>query len=172
MPVIVPFGGSAPSIDSTAWVASNATLVGAVTLGPHASIFYGAVVRADNDSIAIGAGSNIQDNVVMHTDAGLKLIVGSRVSVGHGAVLHGCVIEDDCLIGMHSTVLNGAVIGAGSLIAAGTLILENTVVPPGSLVAGLPGKVIRRLSDAEQGSLVENARHYAELSHAHNVAKG
>jgi carbonic anhydrase/acetyltransferase-like protein (isoleucine patch superfamily) len=172
MPVIVPFGGSTPSVDPSAWVASNATLVGAVYLGPHASVFYGAVIRADNDSITIGAGSNIQDNATMHTDAGLKLTVGSRVSVGHGATLHGCTIEDDCLIGMNSTVLNGAFVGAGSLIAAGSVVLENTVVPPGSLVTGIPGKAIRRLNDEEQASLVENARHYAELSQMHKFANG
>src|SRR6187431_2054729 len=106
MPLIVPFGNSAPKVDRTAWAAPNAT--------------------------RIGAGSNIQDNVVMHTDAGLVLTVGSRVSIGHGAVIHGCTIEDDCLIGMNATILNGAVIGAGSLIAAGAVVLENTIVPRGS----------------------------------------
>jgi carbonic anhydrase/acetyltransferase-like protein (isoleucine patch superfamily) len=170
MPVIVPFGGSSPSVDPSAWVASNATLVGAVYLGPHSSVFYGAVIRADNDSITIGAGSNIQDNVTMHTDAGLQLTVGSRVTVGHGAILHGCEIEDDCLIGMNATVLNGAFVGAGSLIAAGSVVLENTVIPPGSLVTGMPAKAMRRLNDAEQASLVENARHYAELSQMHKFA--
>jgi carbonic anhydrase/acetyltransferase-like protein (isoleucine patch superfamily) len=170
MPHIVPFGGSAPSIDSTAWVASNATLVGAVSLGPHASIFYGAVVRADSGAIFIGPGSNIQDNVTMHTDPGLTLSVGARVSVGHNAVLHGCTIEDDCIIGMNSTVLNGAIVGAGSLIAAGSVVLENTVIPSGSLVTGIPAKVVRKLSGEEQDSLVENARQYAELSQGHRTA--
>src|SRR5690349_15255400 len=104
MPLIVPFGSSAPKIDATAWVASNATLIGAVSLAAHSSVFYGAVLRADEGAIRIGAGSNIQDNVTMHTDPGLELSVGSRVSVGHGAILHGCAIEDDCLIGMGATV--------------------------------------------------------------------
>jgi carbonic anhydrase/acetyltransferase-like protein (isoleucine patch superfamily) len=167
VPTIVSFGGSTPKIDATAWVASNATLIGEVTLGAHASVFYGAVVRADTDSITIGAGSNIQDNCVLHTDKGLQLVVGSRVSIGHGAVLHGCTVEDDCLIGMNATVLNGAVIGAGSLIAAGAVVLESTVVAPGSLVTGVPAKAIRPLTDGEKLSLIENARHYAELSDSH-----
>lgn len=172
MPHIVPFGSSTPKIDSTAWAASTATLIGAVTIGAHASVFYGAVLRADEGAIRIGPGSNVQDNVTMHTDPGLELTVGSRVSVGHGAILHGCVIEDDCLIGMGATILNGAVIGAGSLVAAGSVVLENTIVPPSSLVTGMPAKAIRSLTAEEIGSLVENARHYAELSARHAEAKG
>ena len=108
----------------------------------------------------------------MHTDGGLVLSVGSRVSVGHGAILHGCTIEDDCLIGMGATVLNGAVIGAGSLIAAGAVVLEYTAIPAGSLVTGVPAKVARMLSPEERVGLVENARHYAELSQAHRAANG
>jgi carbonic anhydrase/acetyltransferase-like protein (isoleucine patch superfamily) len=167
MALLVPFGSFTPSIDETAWVAPNATLVGAVTLGARASVFYGAVVRGDTDAIVIGEGSNIQDNVSMHTDSGLVLTVGSGVSVGHGAVLHGCTIEDDCLIGMHATVLNRAVVGAGSLVAAGAVVLENAVIPPGSLVAGVPARVVRSLSDDEKQRLIANAQHYLELSAAH-----
>ena len=172
MPVIVPFGSATPRIDATAWAAPNATLIGAVTLGAHASVFYGAVLRADEGAIRIGAGTNVQDNVTMHTDPGLELSVGSRVSVGHGAILHGCVVEDDCLIGMGATVLNGAVVGAGTLVAAGAVVLENTLIPAGSLVTGVPAKAIRMLTADERASLVENARHYAELSHAHRAANG
>ena len=172
MPLIVPFANSTPRIDATAWVAPNATLIGNVTIDPHASVFYGSVLRADSDAIRVGAGSNIQDNVTMHTDPGLVLTIGSRVSVGHGVVLHGCTIEDDTLIGMNATVLNGAVIGAGTLIAAGAVVLEYTAVPPNSLVAGVPARVVRALSEDERMGLIENARHYAELSHAHKVANG
>jgi len=172
MPLIVPFGDSTPKIDATAWVAPNATLIGSVAVGAHASVFYGAVVRGDTDSIVIGAGSNIQDNVSMHTDSGLVLTVGSRVSVGHGATLHGCTVENDSLIGMGATVLNGAVIGAGSLVAAGAVVLEYTAIPAGSLVAGVPAKVVRQLSEEERAALVENARRYAELSQAHRAATG
>jgi carbonic anhydrase/acetyltransferase-like protein (isoleucine patch superfamily) len=172
MALIIPFGNNAPKIDPTAWVAPNATLVGDVTVDVHASVFYGAVLRADVDTIVIGPGSNVQDNVTMHTDKGLVLSVGSRVSVGHGATLHGCTIENDCLIGMGATVLNGAVIGAGSLVAAGAVVLEYTSIPAGSLVAGVPARVIRQLSEEERAGLVDNARHYAELSQAHRAATG
>ncbi|MDM4762920.1 gamma carbonic anhydrase family protein [Galbitalea sp. SE-J8] len=172
MPLIVPFGGYTPRIDPTAWVAPNATLIGNVTIEAHASVFYGAVVRGDRDAIRIGPGTNIQDNVTMHTDAGLQLEIGARVSVGHGAVLHGCSIGDDCLIGMGSTVLNGGVIGSGSLIAANALVLEYTSVPPGSLVMGVPAKALRTLTPEEQASLVENARQYAEIAQLHRAAAG
>ena len=116
-------------------------MIGQATIEAGASVFYGAVVRADMDRVVLGAGSNLQDNVVVHTDYGFPTDIGAGVSVGHAAVVHGCTVEDDCLIGMHATVLNGARIGAGSLVAAGTVVLEGTVVPPRSLVAGVPGKV-------------------------------
>ncbi|MDH6181444.1 carbonic anhydrase/acetyltransferase-like protein (isoleucine patch superfamily) [Microbacteriaceae bacterium SG_E_30_P1] len=167
MALLVPLNGSAPSIASSAWVAPNATLVGAVTLGERASVFYGSVLRADSDRISVGRDSNLQDNVTVHCDAGVPTIVGAGVSVGHGAILHGCTIEDDCLIGMGATVLNGAVIGSGSLVAAGAVVLEGTIVPPGSLVAGVPGKVRRELTDDEKAGIRTNAAHYLELSAAH-----
>jgi len=172
MATIVPFRGSTPSTPASAWVAPNATLVGAVTLSERASVFYGAVLRADADTITIGEGSNLQDNVTVHCDAGKPTRVGSGVSVGHGAILHGCTVEDDCLIGMGATVLNGAVIGAGSLVAAGAVVLEGTVVPPGSLVAGVPGKVRRELSEEERAGIRVNAEHYLELAAAHREANG
>jgi carbonic anhydrase/acetyltransferase-like protein (isoleucine patch superfamily) len=167
--LIIPFGGAVPEVGDGAWVAPNATLIGRVTLGENASVFYGAVLRADVDSITIGAGSNIQDNVSVHCDAGIPTTVGSGVSVGHSAVLHGCTVEDDCLIGMSATVLNGAVVGAGSLVAAGAVVLEGTVIPPGSLVAGVPAKVRRELNSEEREALKENARHYLEISAAHRA---
>ena len=167
MPLIVPFGNSAPKVDRTAWAAPNSTLIGAVVMEAHSSVFYGAVLRADVDTIRIGAGSNIQDNVTMHTDAGLALTVGSRVSIGHGAVIHGCTIEDDCLIGMNATVLNRAVVGRESLVAAGALVLEGTVIPPRSLVAGVPAKVRRELTDDEVAGIRRNADGYVQLSAAH-----
>jgi len=170
MPLIVPFGNATPTIDPTAWVAPNATLIGNVTIEAHASVFYGAVIRADRDAIRIGAGSNVQDNVVLHTDAGSPLTVGSRVSIGHSAVLHGCTIGDDSLIGMSATVLNGAIVGAGTLIAAGSLVLERATIPAGSLAVGSPAKAVRTLTPDERLGLIENARHYAELSQEHRAA--
>jgi carbonic anhydrase/acetyltransferase-like protein (isoleucine patch superfamily) len=167
--MIVSFDGQAPAVDGTAFVAPNATLIGRVTLAADSSVFYGSVLRADTDSITIGAGSNVQDNVSMHTDAGLALTVGSGVSIGHGAVVHGCVIEDDCLIGMGATILNRAVIGAGSLVAAGAVVLEDTVIPPGSLVAGVPAKVRRELTDDEGAGVRLNAARYVVLARTHRA---
>lgn len=167
--MIVSFEGHTPAVDATAFVAANATLIGRVAIAEDASVFYGCVLRADTDSISIGARSNVQDNVSMHTDAGLQLVVGSGVSIGHGAVVHGCVIEDDCLIGMGATVLNRAVVGAGSLVAAGAVVLEGTIIPPGSLVAGVPAKVRRELSDEERDGVKLNATHYVDLARAHRA---
>ena len=167
MPLILRFGAQTPSVAATAWVAPNATLVGGVTLGERASVFYGAVLRADSDTITIGEDTNLQDNVSVHCDSGKPARIGARVSVGHGAILHGCTVEDDCLIGMGSTVLNGAVIGSGSLVAAGAVVLEGTIVAPGSLVAGVPAKVRRELTHDERAGIRHNAEHYLELSAAH-----
>ena len=167
--MIVSFDGHTPAVDATAFVAPNATLIGRVTLAADSSVFYGSVLRGDTDSISIGPGSNVQDNVSMHTDEGIQLVVGSGVSIGHGAVVHGCVIEDDCLIGMGATVLNRAVIGAGSLVAAGAVVLEGTVIPPGSLVAGVPAKVRRELTDEERAGVRHNAAHYVDLAKAHRA---
>ena len=156
--------GGRPVVAQDAWVAPGAVLIGDVVIGQRASIWYGVVVRADQDRIVVGDESNIQDGSVMHTDPGLPLVVGNRVSVGHGAVLHGCQIGDDALIGMRATVLNGARVGAESLVAAGALILEGTVIPPRSLVAGVPGKVRRELTDDEVAGIRRNGEVYLELS--------
>ena len=130
------------------------------------------MLRGDGDAIRIGARSNIQDSAVVHTDPGYPVSVGSGVSVGHGAVLHGCTVEDDVLVGMNATVLNGARVGAGSLIAAGALVPENAVIPPGSLVAGVPGKVRRELAAAELDHVRTNAENYVELARRHATAVG
>ena len=167
MSLILPFGGREPQIDDTAWVAPNATIIGEVTLHPSSSVFYGAVLRADSASITLGAGSNLQDNVVVHVDHGTPATIGAGVSVGHGAVVHGCTVEDDCLIGMNATVLNRAVIGRESLVAAGALVLEGTVIPPRSLVAGVPAKVRRELTDEEVAGIRRNAEGYRALASAH-----
>jgi carbonic anhydrase/acetyltransferase-like protein (isoleucine patch superfamily) len=167
--MIVSFAGHTPVVDASAFVAASATLIGQVTLAADSSVFYGSVLRADTDAITIGTGSNVQDNVSMHTDSGLRLVVGSGVSIGHGAVVHGCVIEDDCLIGMGATILNRAVIGTGSLVAAGAVVLEDTLIPPGSLVAGVPAKVRRELTAAEREGVRHNASHYVELAAQHRA---
>jgi len=162
---------SVPAVAATAWVAPNATLIADVRVHEEASIWYGAILRADGDQIEIGAGSNIQDGTVVHADPGLPVILGTRVSVGHRAVLHGCTIEDDVLIGMGAIVLNGARIGRGSLVAAGAVVLEGTQIPPRSLVAGVPGKVRRGTTDEEQQRIIHNAATYRELKTRHAAAE-
>ncbi|CAN5344411.1 gamma carbonic anhydrase family protein [soil metagenome] len=158
--ILLPFAGRTPEVHETAWIAQSAVLIGKVRVHADASVWFGAVLRGDIDEIEIGRGSNLQDNVVVHTELGSPAIVGSGVSVGHGAVVHGCAIEDGCLIGMNATVLTGAVVGRDSLVAAGAVVLEGTVIPPRSLVAGVPGKVRRQLTDAEVEALHGNASRY------------
>ena len=160
-----------PAIDPEAWVASGAVLAGDVTLQRNASVWYNAVLRAEGAPIVIGAGSNLQDNVSCHVDRGFPLTLGAGVSVGHGAVVHGCTIEDDVLVGMNATILNGAVIGTGSLVAAGAVVLEGTVVPPRSLVAGVPAKVRREITDDELNAIRQNASTYLEHSALHRDSR-
>jgi carbonic anhydrase/acetyltransferase-like protein (isoleucine patch superfamily) len=161
---VIPYAGVAPTIDPAAWLAPTAVLVGDVTVAVAASIFYGAVVRGDMATVSIGKAANIQDNVVVHTAFNRPAVIGPGVSVGHGAVVHGCVVEADCLIGMNATILNGAVIGEGSLVAAGTVVLEGTRIPPRSLVAGVPGRVRRPLSTDEGDKIKNNTRIYLDLA--------
>ncbi|MGI5424409.1 gamma carbonic anhydrase family protein [Streptomyces sp. CA-179760] len=165
--MITGIGGREPQIDPEAFVAPTASVIGGVTLGAGASVWYGAVVRGDVESISVGASSNVQDNCTLHADPGFPVTVGERVSIGHNAVVHGATVEDDCLIGMGATVLNGAVIGAGSLVAAQALVPQGMVVPPGSLVAGVPAKVRRELSEEERQGVTLNGTMYAELAKAH-----
>ncbi|RAX15888.1 gamma carbonic anhydrase family protein [Pseudarthrobacter sp. AG30] len=167
MAPLYPFAGNSPAVHETAFVAPSASIIGRATLDQDSSAFYGVSVRADTAAIRVGAGSNLQDNVVLHADPGFPCTVGRGVSVGHAAVVHGCTVEDDCLIGMGATVLNGAVIGAGSLVAAGAVVLEGTVVPPRSLVAGVPAKVRRELTEEEFDGVRANAAHYVELAAKH-----
>ncbi|WP_285248325.1 gamma carbonic anhydrase family protein [Pseudarthrobacter sp. efr-133-R2A-89] len=167
MAPLYPFGGKSPAVHESAFIAPSASIIGNATLAADSSAFYGVSVRADTAAITVGAGSNLQDNVVLHADPGFPCTVGERVSVGHAAVVHGCTVEDDCLIGMGATVLNGAVIGAGSLVAAGAVVLEGTVVPPRSLIAGVPAKVRRELTEEEFDGVRANAARYVELAAQH-----
>ncbi len=170
--MIVSLDGATPEVDPTAWVAPSADLVGSVRLLPGSSVWYTAVLRADFDPIVLGERSNLQDGVVVHTDAGHPTTIGSGVSVGHRAVLHGCIIEDDCLIGMGSVVLNGAHVGARSLVAAGAVVPEGAVIPPRSLVAGVPGTVRREIDDDALARIRANADVYVELARRHREATG
>ncbi|KAA9086827.1 gamma carbonic anhydrase family protein [Microbacterium radiodurans] len=164
---IRPFGSHRPRLDSSAFVADGARLVGEVSIGAGSSVWFNAVIRGDRAPVSIGRRSNVQDGVVIHVDAASPAVIGDDVSIGHSAVVHGCTIEDGCLIGMSSTVLSGAVIGAGSLVAGGAVVLEGTVVPPGSLVAGVPAKVRRALTDEERAGILRNASTYLELASQH-----
>lgn len=167
---LITFRGKTPQADPSVFLAPTASLIGDVVMEAESSAFYGVSVRGDSSSIRVGAGTNLQDNVVLHADPGFPTTVGQRVSVGHSAVVHGCTIEDDCLIGMSATVMNGAVVGAGSLVAAGAVVLEGTLIPPRSLVAGVPAKVRRQLTDEEYDGVRNNAAHYVETAAAHREA--
>ncbi|KHD75358.1 gamma carbonic anhydrase family protein [Actinoplanes utahensis] len=164
---MIEIGGHRPHVAATAWIAPGAVVAGRVTLGADAGVWYQAVVRADLDTIAVGAGSNLQDGVVVHADPGFPVSVGANVSVGHRAVLHGCTIEDEVLIGMGAIVMNGARIGSGTIVGAGALIPEGAVIPAGSLVLGMPGKVRRDTTADERASILANATHYITLARHH-----
>ena len=154
--------GRSASVAATAYVAPGATLIGSVILEAEASVWFNVVVRADNDVIRIGAGSNIQDGAILHVDPGFPLTIGRDVTVGHLAILHGCTIGAGSLVGMHAVVLNGARIGAGCLIGAHALVTEGMEVPDGSVVLGAPGRIVRTLDAAAQARLREGAAHYVE----------
>jgi carbonic anhydrase/acetyltransferase-like protein (isoleucine patch superfamily) len=149
-----------PAITASAWIAPNATVIGDVRLAENTSVWWNAVLRGDNDTIAIGENTNIQDGSVLHTDAGVPLTVGPNVTVGHLVMLHGCAIGEGSLIGIKSVILNHAVIGKNCLIGANTLIAEGKVIPDRSLVMGSPGKIVRELSDEEVARLLGSARGY------------
>ena len=154
--------GSAPNLGEGAWAAPSADLIGDVRLGARASVWFGAVIRADNTPIVIGEDSNIQDLAMCHSDPDAPLIIGARVTVGHQAILHGCTIADDCLIGMGAKILNGAVVESDCLVGAGALITEGKRFGPGSLIVGSPARAVRQLTDQEKQALRESAAHYAE----------
>jgi carbonic anhydrase/acetyltransferase-like protein (isoleucine patch superfamily) len=156
--------GKAPRSDRADeyWIAPTATVIGEVVLGHNASIWFGAVLRADNHPIVIGEGSNVQDNSVLHTDAGVPLVIGRDVTVGHLAMIHGAEIGDESLIGIGAVLLNGARIGRNCIIGAGALVTEGKEIPDGSLAVGAPARVIRQLTDQERAMLKGSAAHYVE----------
>ena len=157
---IYSIGDRQPSLGRDVWIAPNATIIGDVRLGDNASVWWNAVLRGDNDTIAIGAGSNIQDGSVLHADAGVPLTVGANVTVGHLVMLHGCTIGEQSLIGIKTVILNNAVIGRHCIIGATSLIPEGKVIPERSLVVGSPGKIVRELSDEEVARLQRSAQGY------------
>lgn len=154
-----------PSLAAGAWVADSAQVIGAVELGVNASIWFGAIIRGDTETIRIGEGSNIQDGSVLHADVGKPLTVGKHVTVGHQVMLHGCTIGDESLIGIGAVVLNGAKIGKNCLVGAGSLVTEGKEFPDGSMIMGAPAKVVRELSPAQIEGLRQSAVHYIENAH-------
>ncbi|MBC7178949.1 MAG: gamma carbonic anhydrase family protein, partial [Roseovarius sp.] len=159
---IYTLDGHAPQIAQDSWIAPDANLIGKVVIEDLASVWFGCTLRGDNEEIRVGAGSNVQENCVMHTDMGYPLVIGPGCTIGHKAMLHGCILEENVLIGMGATVLNGARIGRNSLIGAGALITEGKVIPEGSLVMGAPGRVVRSLDEAAIATLRATALHYQQ----------
>ncbi|MCU0901967.1 MAG: gamma carbonic anhydrase family protein [Cypionkella sp.] len=160
--MIYALDGVMPDIHPDAWVAPGAHVMGKVRIAAGASVWFGAVLRGDNEWITVGEDTNVQENSVLHTDWGYPLAIGARCTIGHKAMLHGCTIAAGSLIGMGATVLNGAQVGAGCLIGACALVTEGKVIPDGSLVMGAPGKVVRSLDDNGRARLLQSAAGYAE----------
>ena len=156
--------GKTPRIANSVRCAENATILGDVTLGDQVSIWFHSTLRGDVDTIIVEEGSNIQDNCVLHCGFGHPTHIGKNVVVGHGAIVHGCTVEDRCLIGMGAILLDGAVIGEGSLIGAGALVTGEKVIPPSSLVMGVPGRVIRGLTEQEKQAILDDAAYYIAVS--------
>ena len=154
--------GKAPQVDSTAWIADSAQVMGPVTLGPDASVWFGCVLRGDTEHMTVGEGSNIQDLSVLHADFGQPLTIGRHVTVGHKVMLHGCTIGDESLIGIGAVVLNGAKIGKNCLVGAGALVTEGKQFPDGSMIVGAPARVVRPLTPEQIEGLRQSARHYID----------
>lgn len=159
------------AIHPSAFIAPGATVLGDVTLGEDSSVWYGAVLRGDMAPIVIGAQTNLQDGTIVHVDTDAPCIVGRRVGVGHRVILHGCTVEDDCLIGMGSILLNGARIGAGSVVAAGAVVPEGMQVPARSLVMGVPGRIVRSVDDTLTARIQSTWSHYVEQARAHRAGR-
>ncbi|OMC12143.1 MULTISPECIES: gamma carbonic anhydrase family protein [unclassified Mycobacterium] len=169
-PLIVSIRGHVPVLHAESWVAPNASVIGKVSLAARVSVWYAATLRAEAEHIEVGFGTNIQDGVTVHVDKEFPVRIGAGVSVGHNAVIHGCTVEDDALIGSGAVVLNGAVIGAGALVAAGALVPQGMVVPARSLVTGVPARVQRELSEAEVANNRYNAEVYRRLLDLHRAS--
>jgi carbonic anhydrase/acetyltransferase-like protein (isoleucine patch superfamily) len=167
---IYQLGDHAPRIAATAWVADNASVIGEVVLEDEASVWYGAVLRGDNDLITIGRRSNVQDGSVLHTDHGIRLTVGVGVTIGHQVMLHGCTIGDGSLIGIQSVLLNGAKIGRHSIVGAGSLITEGKEFPDGVLIVGSPAKVVRELTPEQIARMALSEAHYVANAERHRNA--
>lgn len=158
--MIMKFKEFYPKIEQSAWVAQSADVIGNVKVGENSSIWFGCVIRADVNEVKIGKNTNIQDLSMIHTDTNTKTILGDNVTIGHKVMLHGCKVEDNCLIGMSATILDNAVIGEGSIVGANSLVTQGKKFPPRSLIMGSPAKVVKELSQEEVEGLIKHAQHY------------
>lgn len=161
--MIKELDGIKPVIDEDSFIAETAVLIGNVEVNKGASIWYNAVLRGDSNLIKIEENANVQDNATIHVDSNYKCVVGRNSTIGHNALVHGCIIEDNCLIGMGAIVLNGAVIGKNSIIGAGAVVTEGAIIPPNSLVVGVPGKIKKELSEEDIKSITNNGEVYVNL---------
>ncbi|WP_300350258.1 gamma carbonic anhydrase family protein [Clostridium sp.] len=161
--MLVQVKGKKPKVDEKTFIAENSSIIGEVSIGKDCGIWFGAVLRGDESKITIGNETNIQDNAVLHGDSEYAVKIGNGVTIGHGAIIHGCEIEENCLVGMGAIILNGAKIGKNTMIAAGSLVSQNKEIPEGVLVLGVPGKVVRKLTEEEIENLKESRRNYVEL---------
>jgi carbonic anhydrase/acetyltransferase-like protein (isoleucine patch superfamily) len=157
-------------VDPSAWIAPGAVVVGDVTLAAEATVWFGAVLRGDTAPIRVGRQTNVQDGCILHADEGFPCTLGDRVTLGHGAIVHGATVEDDCLIGMRAVVMNGARIGKGSIVAVGSIVTEGTVIPPGSLALGQPARVKREASEGDLLLIRHAAEHYVAAGKAYRVS--
>ena len=169
--MILKFKDKTPDIHKNCFIAPNATVLGNVKLAEDSTVWYGAVLRGDGSKIIVGKGSNIQDNSVVHCDHDFPVVIGENVTVGHGAIIHGCTINNTVMVGMGATVLNGAVIGEGSIIGAGALVREGQIIPENSLVVGMPAKVIKETTEEQRKAILENAEHYIALGREHKYGE-
>ena len=157
-------------IDPSAFIAATAVVLGDVTILAEASVWFGAVIRGDTAPIRIGWQTNVQDGCILHADEGFPCTLGERVTLGHGAIVHGATVEDDCLIGMRAVVMNGAKIGRGSIVAVGSVVTEGTDIPPGSIAMGQPAKVRREVSERDRERIRHAAEHYVAAGKAYKIS--
>ena len=167
---ILPYKGVWPRIAADAFIAPSATIAGDVVIASGASVWFGAVIRADSAAVRVGERSNVQDNCVIHVDEGMPCVIGAEVTLGHGAVIHGATVEDGAMVGMGATVLNGAVVGAGCIVAARALVPEGRQFAAGQLIMGVPGKVARAVTEAERQRVAEGVRHYQRYAREYHAA--